>query len=65
MTVVSPVKRIENKSLDALEKSFINTIKKRGPRMESLGTPCDIYILFLIYYNCYTQQVEIYLLNNF
>ena len=38
MTVVSLAKRIENKSLDALEKSFINTIKKRGPMMEPWGT---------------------------
>ena len=27
-TVVSSAKRIENKSSEALEKSFINTIKK-------------------------------------
>ena len=42
MTVVSSAKRIENKRLDALEKSFINTIKKREPRIESWGTPCVI-----------------------
>ena len=42
MTVVSSAKRIENKMLDALEKSFINTIKKRGPRIEPWGTPCVI-----------------------
>ena len=41
MTVVSSAKRIE-KSSDALEKSFINTIKKRGPRIEPCGTPCVI-----------------------
>ena len=28
MTVVSSAKRIENKMLDALERLFINTIKK-------------------------------------
>ena len=42
MTVVSSAKRLENKMLDALEKSFINTIKKRGHRIESWGTPCVI-----------------------
>ena len=42
MTVVSSAKRIENRSSDALEKSFINTIKKRGPRIEPWGTPCVI-----------------------
>ena len=38
MTVVSSTKRIENKRLDALEKSFVNTMKKRGPRIEPWGT---------------------------
>ena len=42
MTVVSSAKRIENKRLDDLEKSFINTIKKRGPRIEPWGTQCVI-----------------------
>ena len=28
--------------VDAHEKSFINTIKKRGPRIEPWGTPCVI-----------------------
>ena len=52
MTVVSSAKRIENEMLDALEKSFINTIKKRGPRREPWGTPCvinfvsDVLLLF-------------------
>ena len=53
MTVVSSAKRIENKMLDALEKLFINTIKKRGPRIEPWGTPCvinfvsDLLLLFI------------------
>ena len=42
MTVVSSAKRIENKRLEAFEKSFINTIKKRRPRIEPWGTPCVI-----------------------
>ena len=42
MTVVSSAKRIVNKMLDALEKSFINTIKKRGPKIELWGTPSVI-----------------------
>ena len=52
MTLVSSAKRIENKMLDALEKSFINTIKKRGPMIEPWGTPCVIYFvsdLLLLY----------------
>ena len=32
MTVVPSAKRIENKSSDVLEKSFLNAIKKRGHR---------------------------------
>ena len=46
MTVVSSAKRIENEMLDAHEKSFINTIKKRGPRIEPWGTPCVIKFCF-------------------
>ena len=46
MKVVSSTKRIENKMLDAPEKSFINTIKKRGPRIEPWGTPCVINFCF-------------------
>ena len=42
MTVVSSAKRIENKMLNALKRSFINTIKKRGPKIESWSTPCVI-----------------------
>ena len=42
MTVVSSAKRIENKRLDALEKSSINAIKKRGPWIEHWGIPCII-----------------------
>ena len=42
MTVVSSARRIENKSSDALEKLFINTIKKKGPMIEPWGTPCVI-----------------------
>ena len=33
-TVVSSAKEIENRSFDALEKSFINTVKNSGPRMD-------------------------------
>ena len=32
--VVLSTKKIENKRSDALEKSFINTIKNSGPRMD-------------------------------
>ena len=39
MMVVSSAKRRENKKLDAREKSFINTIKERGPRIEPWVTP--------------------------
>ena len=42
MTVVSSAKRIKNKMLDALAKSFINTVKKKRPRIEPWGTPCVI-----------------------
>ena len=46
MTVVSSAKRIENQMLGALEKSFINTIKKSGPRIEPWGSPCVINFVF-------------------
>ena len=46
MTVVSSAKRIENKSLDVLEKLFIDTIKKRRPWIEPWGTPCVIKLVF-------------------
>ena len=42
MRVVSSAKSIENINLDAFEKSFINTVKKRGPRIEPWSTPCVI-----------------------
>ena len=53
MTVVSSAKRIENKMLDALEKSFINTIKKRGPRIEPWGTPRVRNFVYMIVLQMY------------
>ena len=61
MTVVSSAKRIENKMLDALEKSFINKIKKRGPRIEPWGTPCvinfvsDLLLLYITNWDLFVK----------
>ena len=38
-TLVSSAKSIENNNVDEREKSFMNNIKSKGPRIEHRGTP--------------------------
>ena len=52
-TVVSSAYSMENKFYDALAKSLIYKINKKGPSMDPCGTPCvigmkivDILLLF-------------------
>ena len=61
ITVVSSAKRIKNKMLDALQKSFINTIKKIGPRIKPWGTPCvinfvsDLLLLYITNWDLFVK----------
>ena len=41
-THVSSANSIENNKSDDLEKSLIYKMKRRGPSMDPLGTPCVI-----------------------
>ena len=52
-TVVSSAKRIKNRSFDALEKSFMNTIKNSGLRIDPWGTQWEIKFVLdlLLLYN--------------
>ena len=45
ITVLSSAKSIENKSSDVLEKSYINAIKTRRPRIKPWGTPYVINVV--------------------
>ena len=51
-TLVSSAKRIRNKSFDDLEKSFINTLKNSGLRIDPWGTPWEKIVYAIFFYTC-------------
>ena len=63
-TLVSSSNSIVNNRSDALEKSLMYNINRRGPSMDPWGTPCVICFFSQNGNHC-IQQIVLYMINNF